>query len=177
MDAFTIEVWWNFDRMRIIFKVTTGSSLFIKKLFQGETILRSLFYHDRPKGSWEVWEDSRSVPHSGCQIRWTVKFLQCHSLAQTSLTQTCQESFSLGFCGMKYLGTSFYTFGFQLELSNCDNIPQPSLTPPPPSPSHTHVCTHSANQPPVCGVSLTRYLWSPQRLWSSAPTALSPPPP
>ena len=26
IDAFTIEVWWNFDKMQIIFKVITGSS-------------------------------------------------------------------------------------------------------------------------------------------------------
>ena len=26
MDAFTIEVWWNFDKIQIIFRVITGSS-------------------------------------------------------------------------------------------------------------------------------------------------------
>ena len=26
IDAFTIEVWWNFDKMQIIFKAVTGSS-------------------------------------------------------------------------------------------------------------------------------------------------------
>jgi len=27
IDAFTIEVWWNFDKMQIIFKALTGSSV------------------------------------------------------------------------------------------------------------------------------------------------------